>query len=172
MGLDEAREYFHNVHQTIQHFTSDFLSQATKCLWAGNSGELHIPTSSEIYRVQRSLYYYELFCLIWGNGNNVPADWDLNVSWGLSVEFSPCMSEQVASVYEYLLRKLSIGIKLYFHPKSLAQSRLNNILIYAVFTGMDVQDVELGKEKRIRLDTLDQKDVQKDILVSPQSNYP
>jgi hypothetical protein len=121
VGLDEAREYFHDVHQAIQHLTFDFLSQATRCLSAGSSGELHIPTSSEIYRVQRSLYYYELFCLIWGNGQKVPADWDSKISWGLYVEFSPWMSEQIASVYEYLLRKLSIGKRPYSIPKSFGQ---------------------------------------------------
>lgn len=113
VGLDEAQEYFHDLHQTIHHFSTDLLSQATKCLSAGHPRELHIPTSSEAYRVQRSFYYYELFCLIWGNGKRVPADWDLNVSWGLTMEFSPWMSEQVATVYEYLIRRLRNGIRLY-----------------------------------------------------------
>lgn len=91
VDLSEAREHFHDLHQTVQHFTTDFLSQAVRYLSIGDGGELPTPTASEVYRVQRSFYYFELCCLIWGNGERVRADWDMNISWGLAIELSPWM---------------------------------------------------------------------------------
>ncbi|KAJ5096986.1 hypothetical protein N7456_007707 [Penicillium angulare] len=91
VGLSEAQEYFHSLHKAVQHFTTDFLSQA-----GGSYGQLLIPTTSEIYRVQRSFYYLELFCLLWGNGQKVRTDWDLQISQGLAIELHPWINEQIA----------------------------------------------------------------------------
>ncbi|KAJ5291824.1 hypothetical protein N7478_001075 [Penicillium angulare] len=98
VGLSEANEHFHNLNQAVQYFTTDFLSRAGRYLSVGTCGELPIPTASEIYRVERSFYYLELFCLLWGSGKRMSADWHLEVSRGLAIELDPWMNEQIACV--------------------------------------------------------------------------
>jgi hypothetical protein len=110
VDLAEAHKYFHQLHCAINKFTTDFISMALGFLAV--DGVLQhsppVPSPTEVYRVQRAFYFFELFCCLWDDGPYI-SDWDRQWSMPLSVGFDPWINEQLASVYEYLLRQLTIG---------------------------------------------------------------
>lgn len=118
VDLDEAQK-FHQLHRAIDNFTTGFIPQALDSLAMGGVLE-HSPSSpspNEIYRVQRTFYYFEFLCHIFGDGPYAVA-WDEQWALPLYVGFDPWMNEQLASVYEYLLSQLSIGTYPYSYRRN------------------------------------------------------
>ncbi|KAJ5126018.1 hypothetical protein N7448_005327 [Penicillium atrosanguineum] len=111
VDLAEAHKYFHQLNRAIDKFTTDFLSTALDSL--AIEGRLDhsppLPSPTEIYRVQRAFYFFEFFCCLWGDGLFITNDYDRQWSRPLYVGFHPWINEQLASVYEYLLRQVSTG---------------------------------------------------------------
>ena len=107
--LPEARKFFHRLHQAIDIFTTEYISQALVCLASRDS--LHQPvytaSANEILCVQRAFYLFEILCCIF-DGNHYSC-WDFTWSQPLNLEFDPWVNEQIASVYEFLLSKVSIS---------------------------------------------------------------
>ncbi|GIJ83184.1 hypothetical protein Asppvi_001703 [Aspergillus pseudoviridinutans] len=110
VDLAEAHKYSHQLQRAIDKFTTDFISMALDFLTI--EGVLDhsspAPSPTEAYRVQRAFYFFEFFCCLWDGGPYI-VDWDRQWSLPLYVGFDPWINEQLASVYEYLLRQLTIA---------------------------------------------------------------
>jgi len=110
VNLDEAYKYFHQLHRAIDEFTTNYLSTALDFLAVEGMLEHSplLPSPTEVYRVQRTFYFFEFFCWLWDK-DPYDASWDHKWSLPLYCGFDPWVNEQLASIYEYLLRHVSVG---------------------------------------------------------------
>ncbi|KAJ6096098.1 hypothetical protein N7486_006844 [Penicillium sp. IBT 16267x] len=99
VDLTEAHKYSHQLHRAIANFTTDFISMALEFLAIEGVLEYSppVPSPTEVYRVQRSFYFFEFFCSLWDDGPYL-VDWDHQWSMPLYVGFDPWINEQLASV--------------------------------------------------------------------------
>ncbi|GIK05256.1 hypothetical protein Aspvir_009360 [Aspergillus viridinutans] len=147
VDLAEAHKYFHQLHRAIDYFTTDFISTALDFL--AIEGVLDhsppAPSPTVVYRVQRAFYFFEFFCCLWDDGPYI-VDYDRHWSMPLYIGFHPWINEQLASVYEYLLRQHSLAFN-------------------------DVYRIPLGTGKTADLELPDNKNTEKAFLVSRGIDY-
>ena len=107
------------THAIVEHFTKHFVQDtlpvARKELGLrGKQGA----TDDEVFRIQRSMYRYQMYCNLFGH----PYDRDKRrrLEAPLSVRFfrpySPWVNEQLAAVHDYFERVLSRGTQVRVRP--------------------------------------------------------
>ncbi|KAJ5658405.1 uncharacterized protein N7484_002054 [Penicillium longicatenatum] len=105
------REALHvtDLHKAIQKFTTKYSAQALSHLQDEKplKSSMRSFSHSEIYRIERSFYTYEVYCSLFGQSRS-----RLSLNDQLDVffkQFTPWENEQLACVLEFLLEELKLA---------------------------------------------------------------
>lgn len=100
------------VYDDVKFFAMDFASTFGSDSTNGiPDNDVRAPTPSEIDRIERAFYRYELFRNIFSKDEEKPSNYaNAQEHRELFLDrFQPWENEQLAPVYEYIFDKLSIG---------------------------------------------------------------
>lgn len=111
------------LHQRVQFFAVDFSLSARAANPIGGSVfdvDSSPLSSSELRRIERTFYYFELYCNLFREGKQNDGRFDETEQREVFFsKFSPWQNEQLSCIHQYLFRSLSVGIyvKLLFISK-------------------------------------------------------
>ena len=101
-----------SLHRHVQSFAAAFASETlTEKLGLDELDAIpkYPPSSDEIYRIQRALYRFELYCNLFRDPKRTLFEIDEQMRLFLH-KFSPWEIEQLGSIHDYLFRDISPGI--------------------------------------------------------------
>lgn len=112
--LSEAIK-FSKVHRHVQFFTNEFCSSVLSVhpITGKPDPEYGPPSSSELCRIQRVLYRFELYCVLFRIREPASKNkerFELEEQQALFfTKFRPWENEQLACIHDYLIRRLSVA---------------------------------------------------------------
>lgn len=97
----------HQIHENVEYFANDFISSlSTHPITGDPLSEPIVLSSGERDRIYSTMYRFDLYCKLFSLSK---LDSDERRKMFLD-KFSPWENEQMATIYEYLFGKLSIGM--------------------------------------------------------------
>jgi hypothetical protein len=106
--------YMTDLYKSVVFFTENFVSATLPLLSTGKDPQTlsASPSLTEFYRIQRSLYRFELYCNLFRRyrHNNLKTFFGAKEQGEIFFKrYSPWENEQLACIHDYLLQQLSIG---------------------------------------------------------------
>ena len=141
-----------DFHRYVEYFTLDFASQTLARLGDSSTSNTVLsnsPSSSELHRIQRAFYRFEIYCNLFRSRKPRPFDMDEQPSIFFS-KFSPWENEQIGCVHDYLFYKVSPGKQAHglVSLRSLTVTAFNEITEHDVAWGasgiLDAYDLDSG----------------------------
>ena len=101
-----------DLHRCVEHLTLDFASWTLRLLDDSDDSDAWLSqslSSSELYRIQRAFYRFEMYCNLFRTCRLRPVRFSKQRTNDFLFTFTMWENEQLGCIHDYLFRRLSSG---------------------------------------------------------------